>query len=76
MQDYEIERTAMRMIQEYGKRALPKAVDVAKYYLGESDNDNAKRWVNIGYAIKKMLQAEKVNSVLKVVEPDKQIEEA
>jgi hypothetical protein len=76
MEDYEIQRTAMRMTQEYGKKALPKAVEVAKYYLGESDNDAAKRWVRIGYAIKKLMQIESVNEALKVAEKAKETEEA
>ena len=75
MQDYEIERTAIRMTQEYGKRALPKAVEVAKYYLSEADNDNAKRWVSIGYAIKRILQIESVKDAIEVAEGVKEPEE-
>jgi hypothetical protein len=76
MEDYEIERTAMRMTQEYGKKALPKAVEVAKYYLGEADNDAAKRWVSIGYAIKRIMQIESIKGAIEVAESVKEPEEA
>ena len=41
IEDIHIERTAMRLVQKYGKKALPKAVEVTKYYLNEDDEDNA-----------------------------------
>jgi hypothetical protein len=75
MKDYEIERTAMRMTQEYGKKALAKSVEVAKYYLGENDNEAAKRWVSIGYAIKKLMQIESVKDILTITDDVKEPEE-
>lgn len=54
MEDYKIERTANLLVQKYGITSLPKAVAAAKYYLEEGDEDAAKRWVSIGFAIKKI----------------------
>ena len=64
MEKHEIERAAVRLNYKYGKKALPKAVEVAKYYLGEGDDDAAKRWISIGYAIKKMQKIENVKEVV------------
>jgi len=64
MEDYTKKRAATMLIQKYGKKALPKAVDVAKYYLGERDDENAKRWVSIGYEIKDMLNVRNVQEII------------
>ena len=72
MQDYEIERSAVRLCQKYGKKALPKAVEVVKFYLGEGDSDSAKRWVSIGYAVKKL---QNIKNIEEVVESVKEAEE-
>lgn len=71
MDDINIERTAIRLIQKYGKKALPKAVEVTKYYLNSDDEDNAKRWVKIGYAIKKAQNIESASQIIKeATEPE------
>jgi len=65
MDDHTIERTAIRLIQKYGMKALPKAVDVARYYLEEGDDDSAKRWVRIGYAVKHQLNLGELEEIIK-----------
>lgn len=70
MDEHQIERTALRMSQKYGKKALPKAVDVIKYYLAENDDENAKRWVTIGYAIKRLQQIETIKDALSMTEAE------
>lgn len=72
MKEYEIKRAATRLIQKYGKRALPKAVEVARFYLAERDDTNAKRWISIGYEIKNLLKIYSVNEILAI---DKEIRE-
>ncbi len=52
MTEEEIRRAAILLNVRYGKGALTKAVDTAKFYLEANDNDSAKRWISIGYAIK------------------------
>lgn len=64
MNPLDIERTAIRLIQKYGKKALPKAVEVTKYYLNSDDEEAAKRWVKIGYEIKKLQQIESISEVI------------
>jgi len=64
MEDYLKKRAAIRLIQKYGKKALPKTVEVARFYLGERDEDNAKRWVTIGYEVKRILQLENVQDII------------
>ena len=54
MKAEEIQRAAMLLNLKYGKRALPKALDTAKFYLESNDNDSAKRWISIGYEVKKI----------------------
>ncbi len=54
MDPEQIKRAAMLMNLKYGKGALPKAVDTAKFYLEDNDNDAAKRWISIGYAVKEI----------------------
>jgi|GEM_PF-4311236 len=54
MKDEEIKRAAMLLNLKYGKRALPKAVDTARFYVESNDNDSAKRWISIGYEVKKI----------------------
>ena len=70
MEDYKKTRAAQRLIHKYGKKALPKAVEVARYYLGENDDENAKRWVSIGYEIKHMLNVYTVNEILAMEEEE------
>ena len=70
MEDYEKKRTATRLIHKYGKKALPKAVEVARYYLAERDDKNAKRWISIGYEIKHMLNIYSVNEILTAEEEE------
>lgn len=64
MDDLIIERTAIRMTQKYGKKALPKAVEVAKHYLEAGDDESAKRWVSIGYAVKNMQNVQSLNEIV------------
>lgn len=64
MNEHEVKRAAIRLIQKYGKKALPKAVAVSRYYLGERDEDNAKRWVYIGMEVRKMQQVESIKDIL------------
>jgi len=54
MNEAEINRAAMLLNLKLGKKALPKAVDTAKFYIEANDNDSAKRWISIGYEIKKI----------------------
>lgn len=54
MTEEEIKRAAMLLNLKYGKRALPKALDTARFYVESNDNDSAKRWISIGYAVKKI----------------------
>lgn len=54
MKEEEINRAAMLLNLKYGRKALPKAIDTARFYLEANDNDSAKRWVSIGYAVKKI----------------------
>jgi hypothetical protein len=54
MKEEEIKRAAMLLNLKYGKRALPKAIDTAKFYVESNDNDSAKRWISIGYEVKKI----------------------
>ena len=54
MNESEINRAAMLLNLKYGKRALPKALDTAKFYIEANDNDSAKRWISIGYEVKKI----------------------
>ena len=54
MKEEEIKRAAMLLNLKYGKRALIKAVDTAKFYVESNDNDSAKRWISIGYEVKKI----------------------
>ena len=54
MDEKDINRAAMLLNLKYGKRALLKAVDTAKFYLEANDNESAKRWVSIGYEVKKI----------------------
>lgn len=74
MEEYEIQRAATRLNYKYGKKALPKAVEVAKYYLGERDDEAAKRWIRIGYAVKKIQGIESVQEVVSSVNK-KELEE-
>ncbi|MDA0780936.1 MAG: hypothetical protein PQ612_01610 [Rickettsiales bacterium] len=76
MKEYEIKRAATRLIQKYGKRALPKAVEVARFYLGERDDANAKRWINIGYEVKHLLNIYSVNEILALEKEALETEEA
>ena len=64
MEDYTTERTAIRLIQKYGKKALPKAVEVARYYLEEGDDEAAKRWVHIGYAVRHHMKIDSIQDVI------------
>ena len=54
MNESEINRAAMLLNLKYGKRALPKALDTAKFYIEANDNDSAKRWISIGYEVKRI----------------------
>lgn len=54
MTEEEIKRAAMLLNLKYGKRALPKALDTARFYVESNDNDSAKRWISIGYEVKKI----------------------
>jgi hypothetical protein len=54
MRDEDIKRAAMLLNLKYGKRALPKAVDTARFYVESNDNESAKRWISIGYEVKKI----------------------
>ena len=54
MKPEEIKRAAMLLNLKYGKLALPKAVDTARFYIESNDNDSAKRWISIGYEVKKI----------------------
>jgi hypothetical protein len=76
MEDYTTKRTATILIQKYGKKALPKAVEVAKYYLTERDDENAKRWVSIGYEIKHMLKIYSIKEILSMESDELEKEEA
>lgn len=76
MEDYAKKRAAIRLIQKYGKKALPKAVDVARFYLGEKDEENAKRWISIGYEVKRTLQIDNVAEILSVENDLLEAEEA
>jgi hypothetical protein len=64
MEDITIERTAIRLTQKYGKMALPKAVEVAKYYLEAGDDEAGKRWVSIGYAVKKLQKVQSIGEIV------------
>ena len=54
MRREEIQRAAMLLNLKYGKRALTRAIDTARFYVESNDNDSAKRWISIGYEIKKI----------------------
>ncbi len=54
MNEEAIKRAAMLLNLKYGKRAFPKALDTAKFYIEANDNDSAKRWISIGYEVKKI----------------------
>lgn len=54
MKEEQIKRAAMLLNLKYGKRALPKALDTARFYVESNDNDSAKRWISIGYEVKKI----------------------
>ena len=63
MEDYQMQRTATTMIQKYGMDALPKAVEAARYYLEQGDEEAAKRWVAIGYKIKATTMKGKIDEL-------------
>lgn len=54
MNEEQIQRAAMLLNLKYGKLALPKALDTARFYVESNDNDAAKRWISIGYEVKKI----------------------
>lgn len=54
MKEEEIKRAATLLDLKYGRRALPKALDTAKFYVEANDNESAKRWISIGYEVKRM----------------------
>lgn len=54
MKESDIKRAAVLLDLKYGKRALPKALDTARFYIESNDNDSAKRWISIGYEVKRM----------------------
>ena len=54
MKEVQIKRAAMLLNLKYGKRALPKALDTARFYVEANDNESAKRWISIGYEVKKI----------------------
>lgn len=66
MEEHTKKRAAIQLVQKYGKKALPKTVEVAKFYLGERDEENAKRWISIGYEVKRILQIDNVAEVLSI----------
>ena len=54
MKEEQIKRAATLLDLKYGKRALLKALDTAKFYVEANDNESAKRWISIGYEVKKI----------------------
>jgi hypothetical protein len=54
MKEEKIKRAAMLLNLKYGKRALPKALDTARFYVEANDNESAKRWISIGYEVKRI----------------------
>ncbi len=70
MEKYAIDRAAKQLIQKYGRKALPKVVNVVKYYLEAGDDSNAKRWISIGYAVKRIDKIETIEETLKALEPE------
>lgn len=63
MDDYKIERAAIRLMDRYGKGALPKVVELIKMYMASNDTEKAKIWVKIGYIIKEKQQIQSVEQV-------------
>lgn len=57
MDEHNVNRAALLMIQKYGNNALSKAVSAASYYLEVNDNEGIDRWLKIGNAVKEMQQA-------------------
>lgn len=54
MKEDEIKRAAMLLNLKYGKSALIKAIDTARFYVESNDNEAAKRWISIGYKVKEI----------------------
>jgi hypothetical protein len=56
-------RSAIVMIDRYGKKALSKAVAAARYYLEINKTEESKRWIQIGYHIQ-AIETEEETSLL------------
>ena len=75
MEDHKIERAAIQLIQKYGRKALPKAVEVIKHYVASNDETSANRWIAIGYAIRRAQNKYGIKEALEISELD-MLEEA
>ena len=59
MKDHEIDRAAILMLEKYGDGAVQRAIQVVEYYLAHQRQDDANRWIKIGYCIKSKLDTKR-----------------
>jgi hypothetical protein len=55
MEDFQLERISVAMIEKYGQEALSKAVRAARRYTEEGKIETVRMWVAIGQRIREML---------------------
>lgn len=61
MKDHEIDRAAILMIEKYGDAAVQRAIQAVEYHLSHQRQEDANRWIKIGYCVKNKLDTKRKN---------------